>query len=83
MKTKKFLAAIAALTIVCGAVPTQPFADLVSNMVITSDAASNIESGSCGENAKYEFNTTTGVLTISGTGTIQEYAFDVEDGIAR
>lgn len=38
MKTKKILAAIAALTIVFGAVPTQPFADVIGNMAITSSA---------------------------------------------
>jgi len=38
MKTKKILAAIAALAIVFGAVPTQPFADVIGNMAITASA---------------------------------------------
>lgn len=38
MKTKKILAAIAALAIVCGAVPTQPFAEIIGNMAITASA---------------------------------------------
>ena len=76
MKTKKILAAIAALTIVFGAVPTQPFADVISNMAITASAEANIvKQGSCGANATYTLDSD-GLLIISGTGAIKASAFD-------
>ena len=33
-------------------------------------------SGSCGTNARYSLDTTTGILTITGTGAMENYRFD-------
>jgi len=68
MKTKKILAAIAALSIVCGAVSYQPFNSVTKNVVIAADAAEIAKTGLCGENVTYSFDSETGTLTISGTG---------------
>ena len=39
MKTKKIIAAVAALSIICGTVPSQPFANIVKNSAVTANAA--------------------------------------------
>lgn len=39
MQMKRFIATVAALTLVCGIAPTKPFADGFNNLVITANAA--------------------------------------------
>ncbi|MCQ2480393.1 MAG: leucine-rich repeat domain-containing protein, partial [Clostridia bacterium] len=86
MKTKKILAAIAAITLVFGAVPTQLRTDVIGNMVMTASAEeADVIKGNCGvrdeetgefaDNATYVFDKATGTLTISGTGEIGEVQF--------
>ena len=78
MKTKKILAAIAALTIICGAYPTQPIADILSNMAISANAVEE-RSGSCGDNATYTLDSE-GKLTITGSGAITDRIFSSDQG---
>ena len=39
-----------------------------------STKASALTSGSCGDNVKYKFNNSTGLLTISGTGAMYNWS---------
>ena len=73
--TKKTLATIMALTVVCGAQTTvtayQP------TVGITAVAADIVDSGTCGENVTYTLDSN-GVLAISGEGEIKKGAFQGE-----
>ncbi len=60
--TKKFLAIILAFMMVLSIVP------------ITASAA--VTSGTCGDNLTWNFDASTGTLTISGTGAMYDYPYD-------
>lgn len=70
--TKKTLATIMALTVVCGAQTAvtayQP------TVGITAVAADIVDSGTCGENVTYTLDSN-GVLAISGEGEIKKGGF--------
>ena len=66
---RKILAACLALLLVSGSVPAGPVADLFGDTAVTASAADN----QCGANATWSFDSTTGTLTISGTGTMYDY----------
>ena len=78
MKTKLFkrlTAAALALLMVAASVPSDSdFSQLFTGSSITASAETL--SGDCGTNATWEFNSTTGKLTISGTGDMWDYKFD-------
>lgn len=78
----KMLAAAMALSMVTGTVMLPGVADFTGTS-ITADAAAVAlaSSGKCGTNATYTFNESTGVLTISGKGEIQESAFNTNQKI--
>lgn len=86
MKTKRILAAIVALTVVCSAVSANNYIYSKSNTIVRASAEESI-SGNCGEydyefdeygdNASYVLDSE-GTLAISGEGEIGEGAFDAE-----
>ena len=41
--------------------------------VVDFSAYADVQTGSCGDNVKYSLDTSTGVLTISGTGKMKDY----------
>ena len=47
---------------------------ITSGLNLTAYAA--VETGKCGDNVTYSLDTETGVLTISGTGDMDDYSFD-------
>lgn len=76
-KLMRLLAAVLALTMLCEMLPLAAFAQSDIGQAVTA-AAQGIEeenslSGSCGENATWEFDYST--LTISGTGAMEDYSF--------
>lgn len=78
-KLMRLLAAVLALTMLCEMLPLAAFAQSDIGQAVTA-AAQGIEeenslSGSCGENATWEVDYSTGRLTISGTGAMEDYSF--------
>ena len=76
-KLMRLLAAVLALTMLCEMLPLAAFAQSDIGRAVTA-AVQGIEeenslSGSCGENATWEFDYST--LTISGTGAMEDYSF--------
>lgn len=76
-KLMRLLAAVLALTMLCEMLPLAAFAQSDIGQAVTA-AVQGIEeenslSGSCGENATWEFDYST--LTISGTGAMEDYGF--------
>ena len=49
---------------------------------VTSAFAANPTSGTCGTNVKWNLNTTTGVLTLTGSGATKDYGETALKGIA-
>ena len=66
MNSKKIVALVFSFLLSSASVVTPQVADVVSNYIV----ASADTTGSCGENATYSFDSSTGTLTISGTGAI-------------
>ncbi len=79
---KKFLAAILMVAIVLCSAPISGLADIDLpnwfDFSIKSSAAT--ETGTCGENLTWSFDTETGTLTISGTGDMDDYEIIYPDG---
>ena len=72
---KKLKALIASITALCMCASNMSVVGQVQPMVkFISVMAKNVAtSGTCGENLTWDFDTTTGILTISGTGEMKEY----------
>ncbi|MBR1532118.1 MAG: leucine-rich repeat protein, partial [Eubacterium sp.] len=69
--TKKSLSVILSLLMIISTLTALPF---------TAHALD--ESGQCGENVTWSFNSSTGKLTISGTGDMYDYVWNYDDGWA-
>lgn len=69
---KKALAFVCAAVMIVSAFAINNPTGAASIFSTVASAASN--NGSCGENVKYNFNSSTGVLTISGSGAMADYA---------
>ena len=67
---KKTAAGLLALLIVAGAVPDKLFAELSERAEITASATDEIITGSCGDDATWALDPSTGTLSISGTGEV-------------
>ncbi|MCC8068895.1 MAG: leucine-rich repeat protein [Ruminococcus sp.] len=70
MNIKRIVSGIMVLAICCGSLAI-PQVSEVSNLVVFADST---YSGSCGEKSTYSFDTTTGTLTISGSGDMESYS---------
>ncbi len=67
IKTKRILATIIAFCMICTLIPMVAFAD-------------DANSGSCGPDLTWTYNSETKTLTISGTGTMPDYCSDSHAG---
>ncbi|MCQ2416321.1 MAG: leucine-rich repeat domain-containing protein [Oscillospiraceae bacterium] len=79
MKLNKFFAAVASLAVICSAAPLQSVSECIGSYTITASAEEGEPaikaSGSCGaqgDNVKWTLDNN-GLLTISGTGAIEDY----------
>ena len=71
MKKKRLLSMAMALCLVLGSAAGLPKNAFVDNTNITASAANTATSGKCGENVSWSLKD--GVLTISGTGKMNDY----------
>ena len=71
MKKKRLLSMAMALCLVLGSAAAPPKNAFVDNTNITASAANTATSGKCGENVSWSLKD--GVLTISGTGKMNDY----------
>lgn len=71
MKKKRLLSMTMALCLVLGSAAALPKNAFVDNTNITASAANTATSGKCGENVSWSLKD--GVLTISGTGKMNDY----------
>lgn len=76
MNSKKIVALVFSFMLCSTSVVTPQVADVISNRVV----ASADTTGSCGDNATYSFDSSTGTLTISGTGDMTNYDGAYHDG---
>ena len=95
MRIKKLLSGLLVIAMLLTAAPLSGFAGLkldLPGLGVRASAISLPSSGKCGENATYTFNEASGLLTISGTGSIENSAFEmrteirsvvIEDGITE
>ena len=75
-KLKQFLSALLVAVMLLTAAPLSGFVGLdidFSWLDFSSKASALDSSGSCGDNVTYTFDSSTGLLTISGTGEMQDY----------
>ena len=56
---------------------------VTAGLSFSVQAAGEVKTGQCGTNATYTFDTETGVLTISGTGRITSYYFNLHKEIKK
>ena len=80
MKRKRFLSLLLTLTIL----PIQQYlpAGISISPIITASAAGNVDSGTCGKQAKWTLDSD-GTLTISGSGAIYDYEWDSSGNFSR
>lgn len=74
---KKILSMFLVVLMVLLSAPLSGFVDLEwpeLNWGVKASAAELAESGSCGDNVTYTFDSSTGLLTISGTGAMTDYS---------
>ena len=95
MRIKKLLSGLLVIAMLLTTAPLSGFAGLkldLPGLGVGASAISLPSSGKCGENATYTFNEASGLLTISGTGSIENSAFEmrteirsvvIEDGITE
>ncbi len=55
---------------------------IISSVPMTAQPVSAASSGTCGENLTWSLDVTTGVLTISGTGEMKDYDYDINYYVA-
>ena len=67
MNIKNILVYISCMVMCCGTITSTHIKD-ISNIVISAEDEESQYSNSCGKNATYSVDETTGTLTISGTG---------------
>ena len=86
---RKVLATLLAITLTAGcmtplsATAEEQVTEIEENSMIQNNGAGIIvQSGSCGENASYTLDED-GVLTISGSGAIEEHAFSDRDDVKK
>lgn len=73
-KTKKILSMVLCIVMVLCSVPLGNFAGLdLSSLTMRASALS--ESGQCGKNVNWSFDSSTGKLTISGSGEMNDYSY--------
>ena len=73
---KQSLAAIMVVLMILTSVPLGGFVGIDMNGLdfgVSASASTLPESGSCGENVTYTYNSTTKELVISGTGAMTDY----------
>lgn len=80
---KKLIALLASLTALsCCYASCLPIAEQIKPMhSIVANAEEVVASGTCGENLTWNFEESTGTLTISGTGAMEDFIYD--DGSGR
>lgn len=76
MPLKKILACTSAMVLCCEVVSTPQVAGAITPMVVSAEDKQYQYNGSCGANANFSFDETTGTLTISGTGDIRNYDYE-------
>ncbi|MDE7093279.1 MAG: leucine-rich repeat protein, partial [Oscillospiraceae bacterium] len=72
---KKFKSMVAIITVLCLCTCYIPNAVLTETNMISVNAEDVVTSGKCGENVTWNFDETTGILTIDGTGEMQDFNF--------
>lgn len=78
MKLKKLLAVLYALCMMTMNINGAGIDFIVADAVSSAESSETAYSGSCGENAVWEFNPENGTLTISGTGYVNDYMNYIE-----
>jgi hypothetical protein len=73
MDIKRITSCVGALVLSAGLVVAPQVLDTSNTLVISAEDEEYTYSGTCGENATFEFDESTGTLTISGTGDMEDY----------
>lgn len=69
---KKALSLLIAVVMIVSAIPLGNLSNIET--VFSATASAKTEKGSCGEHVNYALDSATGVLTISGTGSMTDYS---------